>query len=92
KDSTALYLLQRVRDEAHRFALEYHRLRRKRRTLGSELEEIPGIGPQRRKLFLKRFGSLKRLREASLEELLEVPGLPRKVVERVHRALQEDRR
>jgi len=92
KDSQALYLLQRVRDEAHRFALEYHRLRRKRRTLGSELEGIRGIGPQRRRLLLKRFGSLKRLREASLEELMEVPGLPRRVAERVHRALQEDRR
>ena len=89
KDSPALYLLQRVRDEAHRFALGYHRLRRKRGTLRSKLEEIPGIGPQRRKLLLKRFGSLKRLREASLEELLAIPGLPRKVAERVYQALRD---
>ena len=87
RDSQALYLLQRVRDEAHRFALGYHRLQRKRRTLRSRLEEIPGIGPKRRRLLLKRFGSLKRLREASLEELLEVPGLPQRVAERVHQAL-----
>ncbi|MCR4405150.1 MAG: excinuclease ABC subunit UvrC [Candidatus Acetothermia bacterium] len=89
KDSPALYLLQRVRDEAHRFAVEYHRLRRKRRALRSELEGIPGIGPKRARLLLRRFGSLARLREASLEDLLSVPGLPKAVAERVYRALHE---
>jgi excinuclease ABC subunit C len=89
KDSQAQYLLQRVRDEAHRFALEYHRLRRKRRAIRSELESIPGIGPNRARLLLRHFGSLAKLREASLEELLQVPGLPRTVAERVYRALHE---
>ncbi len=89
KDSQALYLLQRVRDEAHRFAVGYHRLRWKKRTLDSALEEVPGIGPKRRKLLLKHFGSLGRLQEASLEELLSVPGLPRSVAERLHHVLHE---
>lgn len=88
EDSQALYLLQRVRDEAHRFALEYHQLRRERRTLRSELEAIPGIGPRRVKLLLRRFGSLARLREAGLEELLKVPGLPKSVAERLYRTLR----
>ncbi|MGQ9602279.1 MAG: excinuclease ABC subunit UvrC [Candidatus Bipolaricaulia bacterium] len=87
KDSQALYLLQRVRDEAHRFAWEYHRLRREKRALRSELEWLPGIGPKRAKLLLRRFGSLAKLREASLEELLRVPGLPRSVAEAVYHAL-----
>lgn len=91
KDSQALYLLQRVRDEAHRFAVEYHRLRRKRSTLRSELEEVPGIGPHRRKLLLRHFGSLARLREASLEELLKVSGLPKSVAERLYRSLHRGR-
>lgn len=89
KDSQALYLLQRVRDEAHRFAVKYHRLRRKRQALQSELEAIPGIGPQRARLLLRHFGSLARLREASLEDLLSVPGLPKTVAERAYRALHE---
>ncbi|HIC95270.1 TPA: excinuclease ABC subunit UvrC [Candidatus Bipolaricaulota bacterium] len=91
KDSSALYLLQRVRDEAHRFALSYHRLRRKKRTLRSELEglQVPGLGPKRKRLLLKHFGSLAHLREASLEELLKVPGLPRSVAEGLFRALRE---
>ncbi len=86
----ALHLLQRVRDEAHRFAVQYHRLRRKRRTLSSALDEVPGIGPKRKQLLLRHFGSLERLRAASLEELARVPGLPRSVATRVYEKLHEE--
>jgi len=75
--SPALRLLQRIRDESHRFAVEYHRTLRRKRTLASELDEIKGIGEGRRQLLLKHFGSLDRLRKASLEELQKVPGLPK---------------
>ncbi|MBC7093728.1 excinuclease ABC subunit UvrC [Candidatus Bipolaricaulota bacterium] len=86
-DSEALKLLQRIRDEAHRFAVEYHRHLRGRRTLASLLDEVEGIGPKRRQLLLTRFGSLDGLRKASLEELLSVPGLPRAAAERLYKAL-----
>lgn len=86
-ESPALQLLQRVRDEAHRSALSYHRRLRGKRTLGSLLDEIPGVGPARKRALMERFGSLKRLREATPEELVEVPGLPPKVARRIHRAL-----
>lgn len=88
----ALHLLQRVRDEAHRFAIQYHRLRRKRRTLSSTLDEVPGIGPKRKQLLLRHFGSLERLRGASLEELAQVPGLPRSVARQVYEKLHEEGR
>jgi len=86
--SAELFLLQRLRDEAHRFAIEYHRKLRGRTTLHSQLEEIPGIGPARRKLLLKHFGSLKKIRSAGLAELEAVPGLPKELAARVHRALE----
>ncbi len=73
--SPALYLVQRVRDEAHRFALALHRKQRRARSIGSQLEAIPGIGPARRKALLKRFGSLKAIHAASIEALAEVPGI-----------------
>jgi excinuclease ABC subunit C len=88
--SPALQLLQRVRDEAHRFALEHHRQQRKRRTLRSALDEIPGIGPKRKRALLKHFGSMKALREATAEELQQA-GLPRNVAERLVRALHSNR-
>ena len=87
RDSPALKLLQRIRDEAHRFAIEYHRRLRGRRALASLLDSVEGIGPKRRDLLLRRFGSLEGLRQASLEELLSVPGLPRAVAERLYKAL-----
>jgi excinuclease ABC subunit C len=75
RDEEALYLLQTVRDEAHRFAITYHRGLRSKRMVDSVLDEVEGIGPTRKKALLKRFGSLKRIREASLEELeLSLPG------------------
>ena len=74
-NSTALFLLQRVRDEAHRFAITYHRQLRAKERLGSPLDAIPGIGPSRRKTLLRHFGSLKRVRMASIEELTKIPGI-----------------
>jgi len=87
RGSQALKLLQKIRDEAHRFAIDYHRRLRGRRALASLLDSVEGIGPKRRDLLLRRFGSLEGLRRASLEELLSVPGLPRGVAERLYKAL-----
>ena len=75
QNSTALFLLQRVRDEAHRFAITYHRKLRAKERLSSSLDTIPGVGPSRRKALLRHFGSLKRVREASVEELRQVKGV-----------------
>lgn len=76
RDSQVIYLLQRIRDEAHRFALTYHRLLRGKRNLSSVLDEIPGIGPKRKAALLKNFGlSLKKIMNASVEELARVEGI-----------------
>jgi excinuclease ABC subunit C len=87
KSSPALRLLQRIRDEAHRFAIQYHRHLRRQRIQQSGLKAIPGIGPRRNRQLLRHFGSLQRLRGASREELLEIPGLGPKLVERILTAL-----
>jgi excinuclease ABC subunit C len=87
RTSESLYLLQQIRDEAHRFALQYHRLRRGKRMTRSALDGIPGLGEVRRKKVLKHFGSVKRMREATLDELLAVPGLTRPVAEAVYLSL-----
>lgn len=79
--SEALYLVQRVRDEAHRFANEGHRKQRAKVGVASILDSVPGVGPRRRQLLLTRFGSLEALREASLEEIAAVPGIPYEVAE-----------
>jgi excinuclease ABC subunit C len=81
--SQALYLVQRIRDEAHRFAITYHRDVRGKRALRSELDDIEGIGPGRKKALLKRFGSVRRIREASLEEVAATPGISRDLAERL---------
>ncbi|MEJ5944768.1 excinuclease ABC subunit UvrC [Pseudokineococcus basanitobsidens] len=75
RQSEGLYLLQRVRDEAHRFAITYHRQRRSSSMTRSALDDVPGLGPARRQALLKRFGSLKRLRAATVDEVCEVPGV-----------------
>jgi excinuclease ABC subunit C len=85
--SSALFLLERLRDEAHRFAITHHRKVRGRRSLASELAEIPGVGPTRQRMLLKFFGSVKQIRSAGLEELKNVPGLPGAVAEDIHRYL-----
>lgn len=79
--SEALYLVQRVRDEAHRFANEGHRKQRAKVGVASILDSIPGVGPRRRQVLLVRFGSLEALREASVEEIAAVPGIPLDVAE-----------
>ncbi|MGC9523637.1 MAG: helix-hairpin-helix domain-containing protein, partial [Anaerolineae bacterium] len=75
RSAPAILLLQRIRDEAHRFAITYHRQRRRKRGLASQIDEIPGIGPVRRKALLKHFGSLDAIQKASTDELMEVPGI-----------------
>jgi excinuclease ABC subunit C len=89
RSSEALYLLQSVRDEAHRFALTYHQLRRSKSMTRSALDAVPGLGVVRRRKLLSHFGSVKRIRAASLEELYEVPGLPRAVAEAVFAHLSD---
>jgi excinuclease ABC subunit C len=89
RDSEALKLLQRIRDEAHRFAVEYHRLLRRRETLASLLDSVPGIGPVRRRMLLERFGSLEELKRASLEDLLSIPGFPKSLALKLYKALHE---
>jgi excinuclease ABC subunit C len=75
RTSEALYLLQRVRDEAHRFAITHHRARRSTAMVDSVLDEVPGLGEIRRKAVLKYFGSVRKLRRASVAEIAEVPGI-----------------
>ena len=75
RSSEGLYLLQRIRDEAHRFAITHHRSRRSRSMVESLLDDVPGLGEVRRKTLIKHFGSLKRLRAATIEEIAEVPGI-----------------
>ncbi|TDQ01130.1 excinuclease ABC subunit UvrC [Labedaea rhizosphaerae] len=87
RTSEALYLLQRVRDEAHRFAIAYHRQKRSKRMTTSALDEVPGLGQTRKSALIKHFGSLKRLRGASVAEISEVPGIGTRTAEAVHAAL-----
>jgi excinuclease ABC subunit C len=77
--SQGLFLMQRVRDEAHRFAITHHRARRRRTGVASQLDSVPGVGPARRKALLKAFGSLDAIRLASVDQLAAVPGVPRAV-------------
>ena len=88
QNSSALFLLQRVRDEAHRFAISYHRQLRAKERLSSSLDTIPGIGPSRRKALLRHFGSVKRVRAASREELAAVPGITPALAEAIVRHLE----
>jgi excinuclease ABC subunit C len=90
RNHPGLRLLQRMRDEAHRFAHGYNRNLRRKRTLTSEITDIPGIGPSRRKALLARFGSVRALRAASAEDIAAVPGFSTVLAERVVRALARD--
>jgi excinuclease ABC subunit C len=85
RDEEALYLLQQVRDEAHRFAITYHRNLRSKRMVDSVLDEVPGIGPTRKKVLLRKFGSLKQIREAGPDELAEL--LPEATARELYAAL-----
>jgi excinuclease ABC subunit C len=75
RNSDALYLLQRIRDEAHRFAITYHRSKRSKRMTASALDSVPGLGEHRRKALVTHFGSVARLKDASVEEITSVPGI-----------------
>lgn len=86
--SSSLRLLQRARDEAHRFGLAYNRNRRSARTITSALLEIPGVGPERRHRLLERFGSLAGVKSASIAEIAEVPGFSTALATRIHEKLQ----
>jgi excinuclease ABC subunit C len=87
RTSEGLYLLQRVRDEAHRFAIAYHRQKRSKSMVESALDGVAGLGETRRKALVRHFGSLKRLRAATVEEVMEVPGIGRRTAEAVLAAL-----
>jgi excinuclease ABC subunit C len=89
--SQGLYLLQRIRDEAHRFAISYHRQKRSRRLSTSVVEDIPGVGPNRRKALMRAFGSLTRLRKASVEELAAVPGISAELAAAIHQHLADEK-
>ncbi|MGH8902303.1 MAG: excinuclease ABC subunit UvrC [Egibacteraceae bacterium] len=89
RSSEALYLLQRIRDEAHRFAVTYHRTLRGKQMTSSAFDDIPGIGPVKRKALLDRFGSLKRVREATVDELAEVAGISEAIAKRIHDHLHD---
>lgn len=89
RSSEALYLLQRVRDEAHRFAITHHRSRRSRTMVESLLDDVPGLGEVRRKTLLKHFGSLRKLRAATIEEIAEVPGIGKGTAAAIKAAVQE---
>jgi len=90
RTSQALYLVQRIRDEAHRFAITYHRNVRGRRALHSVFDEIAGIGPARRRALLRRFGSVRRIREASVDELAATPGISEELAARLKRHLARE--
>ena len=87
-DSGALRLLQRIRDEAHRFANAYHQLLMKKRVGESILDDCPGVSQNRKNLLLRKFGSVNRLRKASVEEIAATEGIGRKLAEELHRFLQ----
>jgi excinuclease ABC subunit C len=90
RTSEGLYLLQRVRDEAHRFAIAHHRSRRSKSMVESVLDDVPGLGEVRRKTLIKHFGSLKKLRAASVEEIAQVPGIGRTTATSIARAVAPD--
>jgi excinuclease ABC subunit C len=86
----ALQLLQRIRDEAHRFALNYHRNLRAKSQINSELLQIAGVGPKRSQILLQTFGSLEQVKKASLDQLLHTPGLNKKTAYTVWRHWHKD--
>ena len=87
RTSQALYLVQRIRDEAHRFAITYHRSVRQKASVRSALDAIPGIGPKRKRALLRKFGSVQRIRQASLDNIAATPGFTRALAEKVREGL-----
>lgn len=92
RGSEALFVLQHLRDEAHRFALTYHRVKRTKRALASPLDEIPGVGPARKRALLRRFGSLARLARATPEEIAATPGIGPELARAISERLREPAR
>ncbi|WAZ20961.1 excinuclease ABC subunit UvrC [Streptomyces cinnabarinus] len=89
RTSEGLYLLQRVRDEAHRFAITYQRAKRAKRFRSSPLDDVPGLGETRKQALIKHFGSVKRLRSATIDQICEVPGIGRKTAETIAAAFAQ---
>ncbi|MEU8981499.1 excinuclease ABC subunit UvrC [Streptomyces sp. NPDC048309] len=89
RTSEGLYLLQRVRDEAHRFAITYQRTKRAKRFRSSPLDDVPGLGETRKQALIKHFGSVKKLRSATVDQICEVPGIGRKTAETIAVALAQ---
>ncbi len=87
RTSQALYLVQRIRDEAHRFAITYHRNLRAKHGMQSALDTVPGIGPKRKRALLRKFGSLKGVREASVEDIASTVGFTMSLAETVKKNL-----
>ena len=85
--SASLYLIKQVRDESHRFAITFHRELRDKAMTVSVLDDVPGVGPTRKRAIMRHFGSMKRLRAASEQEIAEVRGVPADVAKAVHEAL-----
>lgn len=90
RNSPALYLVQNLRDEAHRFAIMFHRQQRSARMRRSKLDDIPGLGPKRRKQLVKEFGSVARVKEASVEDIATLPGFGPKLAQLIHDALNAE--
>ena len=88
RNSDVLYFLQNIRDESHRFAIEFQRKLKRKDTLHSRIDDLQGIGPKRRRLLLKHFGSLTGLRQASLDEIMQVPGIPQNLAQEIQDFLQ----
>jgi excinuclease ABC subunit C len=88
--SRALQLVQHIRNEAHRFAVTYHRTLRSKRTIASELDRVPGIGPKRRAALLHHFRSVERIRDTSVDEIARVPGFSTALAARVKEAIAKD--
>ena len=80
-------LIKQVRDESHRFAITFHRELRDKAMTKSAIDDVPGVGPKRRRALMKRFGSMKRLRAASEEQIAETPGVPAEVARAIYQAL-----
>src|SRR5690606_23944618 len=87
--SDGLYLVQRLRDEAHRFAITFHRAKRAKSMISSDLDAIPGLGKSKQAALRKHFGSMKKIRAASVEELMEVPGVGEKLATSIKESLED---
>jgi excinuclease ABC subunit C len=87
RDSQALFLVQRVRDEAHRFAITFHRAKRSKAAIHSRLDDVPGIGPARKKALIRTFGSVKGIQAATIEELTAVDGINAALAEQIKATL-----